>query len=172
MSDRIDEKEVEFVSLMLQRAVSEMAVEVCEQCGKCPAACPVARHMEGFNPRQLIAKVFLGRIEELLKSDVIWNCTSCLKCSERCPENISPYDVILVLRNLAVRAGYDYPAGYDEFINAVIEYGVAQQPQMVRTRTRKRLDRSSLALPPAEKPRDLEKFSEILSRIVRAGKSG
>ena len=172
MSDRIDEKEVDFVSLMLRRAVSEMAVEVCEQCGKCPAACPVARHMDGFNPRQLVVKVSLGRIEELLKSGVIWTCTSCLKCRERCPENISPYDVILVLRNLAVRAGYDYPAGYDEFINTVIEHGVAQQPQMVRTRTRERRDRASLGLPPAEKPRDLKQFNEILSRIVRAGRSG
>lgn len=172
MSDEIDTEQIEFVSLMLRRAVSEMAAEICDQCGKCSAACPVARHMEGFNPRQLVTKVYLGRIEELLRSDVNWNCTSCLKCRERCPENISPYDVILVLRNLAVRAGYDYPSGYDEFISTVIEYGIAQQPQIVRTRTRERRDRASLGLPSVDRPRDLEKFGQILSRIVRAGRSG
>lgn len=177
MSENLEGGEVDvvtrarkFVTLMLQRAVSEMAVEVCEQCGKCPASCPVSRHIESFNPRQLIAKVYLGRTEELLKSDVIWTCTSCLKCKERCPENISPYDVILILRNLAIRAGYDHPVGYDEFINTVIEKGVPQQPQRVRTRTGERLDRASLGLPPAEKPRDMKKFSETLRDIVRGSR--
>ena len=172
MSDDIDKEQVEFVSLLLQREVSEMDAEVCEQCGKCTSACPVAIYMEGFNPRRLIAKVALGRTDELLESDTIWTCTSCLKCKERCPENISPYDVILVLRNLAVRAGHPYPAGYDETIKAVLEYGVAQQPRMVRTRAHERRDRASLGLPPAEKPRDMKKFNEVLGGIVRAGGSG
>lgn len=174
MSERVDQGEVDvvtrarnFVTLMLQRAVSEMAVEVCEQCGKCPASCPVSRHIESFNPRQLIAKVSLGRIEELLKSEAIWTCTSCLKCKERCPENISPYDVILILRNLAIRAGYEHPVGYDEFIDTIIEEGVPQQPQRVRTRTGERRDRASFGLPPATSPRDIKKFSEVLRNIVR-----
>ena len=176
MSENMERREVDvvtrtrnFVTLMLQRAVSEMAVEVCEQCGKCHASCPVSRHIESFNPRQLIAKVSLGRVEELLKSDVIWTCTSCLKCKERCPENISPYDVILILRNLAIRGGYDHPAEYDEFIDAVMEKGVLQQPQRVRTRSGERRDRASLGLPPAASPRDIKRFSEILRNIVRGG---
>ena len=171
MDRKIDETEVEFVSLMLQRAVSEMAVEVCEQCGVCPSSCPVARYMEDFNPRRIIAKVSLGKTEELLKSYTIWTCTSCLKCKERCPENISPYDVILTLRNLAVRAGYPYPEAYGDFVKNVLETGLAQETQRVRTRTRERRDRESLGLPAAVGPVDLEIFHEILNGIVRAGVS-
>jgi heterodisulfide reductase subunit C len=171
MEASIDEREVELITLMLQRAVSEMSAEACEQCGVCPSACPVARHMETFNPRRMIAKISLGQIEELLKSPEIWTCTSCLKCKERCPENISPYDVILVLRNLAVRAGYPYPEGYDDFVKNVLDSGMAQQPQAVRTRGRQRRDRESLGLPPAQRPRDMEAFSEIIGGIVKAGRS-
>jgi heterodisulfide reductase subunit C len=171
LSDKIDDMEVEFVSLMLQRAVSEMAAEVCDQCGKCASSCPVAMHMEDFNPRRLIVKVSLGRVEELLNSYAIWTCTSCMKCAERCPENISPYDVILALRNLAVQGGYPYPDGYDETIDSVLENGVAQLPQRVRTRSRERRDRSSLGLPPPVSPRDMETFRRILGGIVRAGRA-
>jgi len=169
LNNDVEQKEVDvvtsarkFVTLMLEKAV-----EVCEQCGKCPASCPISRHIGSFNPRQMIAKASLGRIEELLKSEVIWTCTSCLKCGERCPLNLSPYDVILILRNVAIRAGYDHPIGYDEFINTVIEKGVPQQPQSVRTRTGERRDRASLGLSPATSPRDIEKFSETLRNIIK-----
>lgn len=170
MTGKTEDREVEFISLMLQRAVSEMAAEVCEQCGKCASGCPVSRHMEDFNPRRIIAKVALGRIEELLKSEEIWTCTSCMKCKERCPENISPYDVILVLRNMAVRAGLPHPESYDQTIEAVVDNGVTQEPLTVRTRTGERHDRSSLSLNPIDKPQDMEEFKEVLLSIVEAGK--
>jgi len=163
-----EDRQFEFISLILRRTISETA-EVCQQCGKCPSSCPVSRHIEGFNPRQIIAKVYLGKIDELLKSDVLWTCSSCLKCIERCPENVSPYDVILALRTLAYRSGYNYPGGYDDFIKAVTETGAAKEPQAVRTRSRERRDRASLNLPEIEKPRNLKKFSEILNSIRREG---
>jgi heterodisulfide reductase subunit C len=168
MNGSVDQKQVEFVSLMLRRAVSE-TTEVCQQCGKCPSGCPVSKHIEGFNPRHIIAKVSLGRIDELLGSEALWTCTSCLKCKERCPENISPYDVILTLRTLAYRSGYEYPSGYDDFINAVIEKGVTKDPQEVRTRNQERRNRSSLGLPKAECPRDLKTFSDILRNMTKGG---
>jgi len=149
---------------MTKRDVGETA-EACQQCGKCPSSCPVSRHIEGFNPRQIIAKVSLGKIEELLRSDILWTCSSCLKCKERCPENVSPYDVILALRALAYRLGYDYPSGYDDFIKAVTETGAVKEPQTVRTRNRERRDRASLKLPDVKRPRDLKKFSEIMNSI-------
>jgi heterodisulfide reductase subunit C len=167
----VEDREVEIVSLMLQRAVKEMATEVCDQCGKCPSACPVAGHIETFNPRQIVAKVSLGRMSELLESDEIWMCTSCQKCKERCPENISPYDLILILRNLAVRGGYPYPEGYDTFIDTVIESGSSQEPRAQRTRADKACDRSALDLPEVEKPEDMEAFRKIVRGFIRRGGS-
>lgn len=161
--------EVEFISLMLQRAISEMTTEVCEQCGKCVSGCPVSRHMEGFNPRRIIAKVALGRMEEILKSKEVWTCTSCMKCKERCPENISPYDIILVLRNLTVRAGLSHPESYDKTIEAVVENGITREPLTLRTRTGERHDRGSLGLNSIDRPQDMEGFKEALLSILKAG---
>ena len=165
-----DEREVRFISLMLSRAVGGMNAEVCDQCGKCSSACPVSKEIEGFNPRQMIGKVALGKNEELLKGEAIWTCTTCLKCRERCPEEISPYDVILILRNLAYRAGYNYPSGYDDFVKSVKETGFISAPQSVRGRDGGRVTRSDLGLPEVSGPADMELFRGIVDGIVKAGK--
>ncbi len=154
----------------LHETVSRMNAEVCDQCGKCPSACPVTAHIEGFNPRQIIAKVSLGREDDLMDSGVIWTCTSCLKCRERCPEEISPYDVILELRREAIAEGREHPASYDEAEKAVTETGTIQQPQPARTRNRDRKDREALGLPPAQKPKDQAKYTQAINELKEAEK--
>jgi len=166
-----NELEVKFISKMLSRLVGEMNAEVCEQCGKCSSACPVSKEIEVFNPRQLIAKVSTGRLDELLKGDAIWTCTTCLKCRERCPEEISPYDVILILRNLAYRAGYSYPKGYDDFVEGVKESGYVSGPLTVRIRDGGKMSRGDLGLPDVNGPEDMERFRDIVEGIIEAGKS-
>jgi len=145
-----------------------MNAEVCDQCGKCPSACPVTARIEGFNPRQIIAKVGLGREDDLIKSGVIWTCTSCLKCKERCPEEISPYEVILELRREAISEGSEHPASYDEAESAVTLTGVVQQLQPARTRNRERRDRAALGLPPAQKPKDQAKYTQAIKELKEA----
>ena len=170
MSSDVNETEVQFISMMLTRLVGEMNATVCEQCGKCASGCPVSRHTEGFNPRRLIAKISLGRMEEILESKEIWTCTSCMKCMERCPENISPYDVILVLRNLTVRAGLPRPESLDKTIDAVVMNGVTREPVALRTRTGEPHDRGSLGLRSMDRPQDMEEFRETLLSILKAGR--
>ncbi|MCX6642259.1 MAG: 4Fe-4S dicluster domain-containing protein [Candidatus Bathyarchaeota archaeon] len=155
----------------LRDSVSRMNAEVCDQCGKCPSACPVTTRIEGFNPRQIIAKLSLGKEVELMESGVIWTCTSCLKCKERCPEEISPYEVILELRREAIAEGYQHPTSYGEAEKTVTETGVIQQPQIVRTRSRERRDRASFGLPPAQKPRDQIKFTEAINELKKETES-
>jgi heterodisulfide reductase subunit C len=162
------EKQLE-ASLLTQRKskiVDKVNAEACDQCGKCPSSCPVTVRVEGFNPRQIIAKVALGKEADLMKSQVIWTCTSCLKCKERCPEEISPYDVILALRRIAINLELPHPEGYDESVKAVVETGVVQPPQLVRTRSKERKDRKSMGLPPAEKPRDMMAYTKTLRGIL------
>jgi len=170
LAPEINEVEVKFISKMLSRLVGEMNAEVCEQCGKCSSACPVSKEIEGFNPRQLIAKVSLGKLDGLLKEDAIWTCTTCLKCRERCPEDISPYDVIIILRNLAYRAGYNYPSGYDDFIKGVKESGFISKPQAVRTRDGGKVCRGDLGLPEVSGPVDMALFNVVINGIIKAGR--
>ena len=149
-----------------KKPIDRANTDSCDQCGKCPSSCPVTAHIEGFNPRQIMAKVALGKEADLMKSNVIWTCTSCLKCRERCPEDLSPYDVILALRRIAIDLELPHPEGYDDTAKTVVETGVVQQPQLVRTRNKERKDRKSLRLPPAEKPRDMVAYSRALRSLL------
>jgi len=147
---------------------NRVKAETCDQCGKCPSTCPITAHIEGFNPRQIIAKVALGMEVDLMKSNMIWTCTSCLKCKERCPEQLSPYDIILALRRIAIDLDLPHPEVYDVSSNTVVETGAIQQPQLVRTRNKERKDRRSLGLPPAEKPKDMVAYSGTLRKLLGA----
>ena len=131
----------------------------------------VSGHREGqwFQPSTNYCSFCLGRDEELETSDAIWTCTSCLKCRERCPEEISPYDIILTLRRRAIAHGRPHPFSFDEQAKAVIETGAVAQPQQVRTRSRERKDRASIGLPPATRPNDMTRFARILGEILKEG---
>ena len=163
------ENEYEFVTKLLENSVSEMNVEVCEQCGKCSSACPVSKEIPGFNPRQLVSKVALGKIDEVLAGEEIWTCTTCLKCRERCPEQISPYDLIQMLRNIAYRHGMNYPVGYDDFVQGIMDRGFVQAPIQVRTRGGGQVTRVQLGLPEPTSPLKMNVFRGIIEGFVKGG---
>ena len=158
----------EYDTSELEKAVRLMNSEVCDQCGKCSSACPVTKEIEGFNPRQLVTKIALGQIDEVLAEEAIWTCTTCLKCRERCPEEISPYDIILALRNLAYRRGLNYPVGYDDFINGINERGYISNPQQMRTRSGERVSRINLGLPEPPMPMMMNALKGNLEELLKA----
>jgi heterodisulfide reductase subunit C len=48
----------------------------------------------------------LGVAEYLTdKGSVIWQCTTCYKCYERCPQGTHPIEVITALKNIAFARG-------------------------------------------------------------------
>src|SRR3990170_2070266 len=49
--------EVDFVTLMLQRAMSDLTPEFCDRCNGCSAVCPISLAVEGFTPRQMVSRV-------------------------------------------------------------------------------------------------------------------
>ena len=154
------------LSTQLKQIVGDQKPQYCNQCGKCTSVCPVARFLD-FRPRRIIGMVQLDMIEELLKSDEIWNCAECLSCKERCPREVSPYDAVQALRNICVERGLPFPDGHLQLIKSIFELGLIQPPQRVRSRTKERFDRRSLGLPTIKKPLDLEKFTEALSNIIK-----
>ena len=78
----------------------------CYQCGACVADCPAGNYSEGFNPRLILLKAILGFEKELISAESeIWDCTNCYTCSERCPQDVRPIDVIIALKNICVREG-------------------------------------------------------------------
>lgn len=48
-------------------------------------------------------KAQLGFEAELIGPESeIWLCTNCYSCSERCPQDVRPVDVIIALKNLCI----------------------------------------------------------------------
>ncbi len=96
----------------------------CYQCGACVADCPANNYSDSFNPRLIMLKALLGFEDELIRPDSeIWDCTNCYTCSERCPQDVRPVDVIIALKNLCVREGKS-PDLVPQISSSVVDSGI------------------------------------------------
>lgn len=78
----------------------------CYQCGACVGDCPAATYTDDFNPREIMLKVLYGLGEELIGSDsLLWKCTNCYNCAERCPQDVKPVEVIISMKNMMADRG-------------------------------------------------------------------
>lgn len=93
----------------------------CLQCGTCTASCP-SGEFTALRTRKLIRMAQMGFIKDILSSEDLWYCTTCYTCVERCPRSIDITDIILTLRNMAVKEGRILEAHRD-LSNTLIETG-------------------------------------------------
>jgi heterodisulfide reductase subunit C len=108
-------------------------------------------------------------IREVLDSNVVWMCAQCLQCKERCPRDVTPYDIIMSLQNQAVREGLHYPEGLSKMLGSMKSLGSIQPPQEVVDREFDSFDREELELPEMSKPGDLVKFVKALEMVMGGG---
>jgi len=71
----------------------------------CTGGCPVAHVRPDYNPRRMLETILLGQYDELLTSNLIWLCTSCHSCLERCPQRIELSELLIDLKNAAAESG-------------------------------------------------------------------
>ncbi len=90
----------------LARKVEGNLAGFCYQCGACVGDCPAATYGTGFNPREIMLKILYGLGEELLTANsILWECTNCYNCHERCPQGVKPVEVIISLKNMLADRG-------------------------------------------------------------------
>lgn len=93
-------------SKTLSKVEAAGKLEYCFQCSSCVAECPAAQHCPEFNPREIVLASLLGVAGYLTNEDsIIWQCTTCYKCYERCPQGTHPVEVITALKNIAFDTG-------------------------------------------------------------------
>lgn len=80
------------------------SINLCYQCGKCTAGCPVAFAMD-YPPRQIIRFMQLGLPGEALQADSIWICATCETCSARCPRGVDIASLMDACRREALATG-------------------------------------------------------------------
>ncbi len=79
-------------------------VNLCYQCMKCAAGCPISYAMD-YKPAQLIHAIRLGLDELVLNSKTMWLCASCETCTTRCPQEVDVAKVMDAVKIIAVRRG-------------------------------------------------------------------
>jgi heterodisulfide reductase subunit C len=100
-----------------------------------------------IKPHEIVSLVRMGFIEEVINSGIIWACATCLKCKERCPQEVAPVDLILALRNLAVEMEAKVPESHMQSVGMILECGFIQKPQETVTRKLEKVNREKLGLP-------------------------
>lgn len=150
---RLDEADAEF-SEAVAKAGGEK-INVCFQCGTCVASCPVNRFEETYNPRLILRATALGLTKRVLPGNVIWLCAACYSCTERCPRNVRPTEVIRAIRNLAVRRGYIHPF-FKMQATAIVNFGrIYEEEEFINEM------RADMGLPPIS-PVNLEEVAKVL----------
>ena len=120
MPEDADRDEPVRVNFRFRRELAEKIegnlASFCYQCGACVGDCPATTYSSGFNPREIMLKVLYGLEDELLGSEsVLWQCTNCYNCHERCPQEVKPVEVIISLKNMLADRGI-YPEAVSKII--------------------------------------------------------
>jgi len=139
--------------------------EYCYQCAKCTSGCEAHKLLE-LEPHKIVALLKRGLINELVNSDVIWTCMTCLKCRERCPQRVAPVEVLFALKNMAVASGKQLPGKYTAMLQSILTIGLIQDIQQISTRSNTTVKRGDLNLPPLSKPVDATKFQAGIMKIA------
>jgi heterodisulfide reductase subunit C2 len=108
-------------------AASGANVLACLQCRKCTSGCPVAGRSD-FRPHEMVLMVLLGQKEPLLRSRMIWECTSCHTCATRCPQKVDIAAMVDALRQISrqermVTGQTTSPVFNDIFLRLVRRFG-------------------------------------------------
>jgi len=119
----IDKVHGPFVTLVEE--ISGQDLLACNQCGKCSAGCPVVETMD-ILPSQTIRMAQLG-MDEVLESDTIWICASCLTCVTRCPKGVDLPRLMEALRQISLREGvveFDLDSLPSELVQAMPQLAI------------------------------------------------
>ena len=117
----------------------------CYSCGDCTASCPVRAIDHKFNPRKIMRMVILGLKERVLRSDFVWLCSTCYACQERCPQGVKIFEIMTLLKNIAVKEGYIHPS-FKKHAELVRDFGRLYEVDDFENKKRERL-----GLPPVKK---------------------
>ncbi len=79
-------------------------VNLCYQCRKCAAGCPVSFAMD-YKPSQIIHAIRLGMEDVVFNSKTMWLCASCETCTTRCPQEVDVAKVMDAVKIVALRRG-------------------------------------------------------------------
>lgn len=114
---------------------SGQALELCYQCRKCAAGCPMGEYGD-YHPNQILRMVQYGLKDRVLRTSSIWVCSGCETCGARCPNDIKISEIMDVLREMAIEenvpaAKKNIPIFHNVFLDFVKSNGRVQETFMM-----------------------------------------
>ncbi|OIO63695.1 hypothetical protein AUJ69_00605 [Candidatus Woesearchaeota archaeon CG1_02_47_18] len=144
------------INFKLRKQILEEIPEIkkCFQCGSCTSGCLAAKYLGAFSPREKIIRAATG--DKQVLSSELWKCASCNNCNERCPQGVNPFEVLLKLKNIAIRMGL----APEELVSKARE--VIEQGYIVELNKMVQENRTELGLPELEPVEENKKLCEGL----------
>jgi len=89
----------------LKKSLQAGAFSQCYTCLTCTSTCPVVDITGEINelgsaPHQVIHALILGQTDLAKNASIVWNCLTCYKCQENCPQGVRITDVFYQLKNM------------------------------------------------------------------------
>jgi len=81
-------------------------LNACFNCGNCTAVCSLSTEDDSF-PREMVRYSTLGLQSDIKSSLKPWLCYYCGECSETCPQEANPGELMMTLRRW-LTAKYDW----------------------------------------------------------------
>jgi len=81
----------------------------CFSCQSCTTVCPVVGNFDrpeqvlGLLPHQIMGCLGLGLTQMAAGAKMIWDCLTCYKCQENCPQEVEVCDLLFDLKNVAAK---------------------------------------------------------------------
>ncbi|MGD8723319.1 MAG: 4Fe-4S dicluster domain-containing protein, partial [Desulfobacterales bacterium] len=91
-------------------AVKDRTYTHCFSCQTCTTVCPVVANYDnpeqvlGLLPHQIMCSLGLGLSEMAAGAGMNWDCLTCYKCQESCPQQVEVCDILWRLKNSAVQS--------------------------------------------------------------------
>lgn len=121
---------------------TDAAALMCHQCSQCSGVCP-SRRNDGINPREIMMRHASGMDDPI--DPVIWLCTMCHSCEERCQLEAAPAALIRELRERSVDQGM-CPKAFSDEARLFMKSGLSFPNSGLTKKTRKELGLPDLVI--------------------------
>ena len=96
---------------ILESSMQAGSFSLCYKCMTCTTSCPIVGMAEdydaiGMAPHQIMHSLSLGLVDRAMDSRMMWDCLTCYKCQENCPQGVQITDIFYEIKNMIFEKEY------------------------------------------------------------------